>query len=303
MIGVAEIARWVWSFALICRSLVPRAHHLGRAGGRCAAGRLQQRRNLARHQRQGQPAGPAETHRRDGREGHGSAIADAGPAVQAGSRARGLEAGSLRPLCAAEDLSDLPLVGRPRTQGPRRRPPGAGRLLLDHAGADEPAVGLLPLVQHRLSQRLRPVARTHRLGADGAWRLLVARLLRDDRRADRGNLFAGPRIVLRRPEVVPVPGLSVPDDAGQHGEAPQQPEHAVLENDQGRLRSFRGDAAGAEGRFLREEIRVRCREGAGRQARSGVRGVGQMPGLCHSRRSRRRGAREAGAGRGRDRAG
>ena len=46
---------------------------------------------------------------------------------------------------------------------------------------------------------------------------------------------------------VPVAGLSVPDDAGEHGEAPQQPEHAVLENDQGRLRSFRGDAAGAEG--------------------------------------------------------
>ncbi len=26
-----------------------------------------------------------------------------------------------------EDLSDLPLVGRPRAQGARRRPPGAGR--------------------------------------------------------------------------------------------------------------------------------------------------------------------------------
>ena len=63
-------------------------------------------------------------------------------------------------------------------------------------------------------------------------------------------------------------------------QAPQQPEHAVLEDDQGRLRSFRGDAAGAEGRFLREEIRVRRRQGARRQARSGVRGLGQMPGLC-----------------------
>ena len=35
---------------------------------------------------------------------------------------------------AAEDLSDLPLVGRPRPQGPRGRPPGAGRLLYDLAG-------------------------------------------------------------------------------------------------------------------------------------------------------------------------
>ena len=57
-----------------------------------------------------------------------------------------------------------------------------------------PTFGLLSLLQHRLSQCLRPRARTHRLGADGAWRLLVARLLRHDRRADRGNLFAGPRI-------------------------------------------------------------------------------------------------------------
>ena len=169
-------------------------------------------------------------------------------------------------------------------EGPRRRPPGAGRLLLDHAGADEPAVGLLSLVQHRLSRT--PIDRAlGRTGsrADGAWRLLVARLLRDDRRADRGNLFAGARVLLRRPEGVPVPGLSVPDDAAEHGQAPQQSEHAVLEDDQGRLRSFRGDAAGAEGRFLREEIRVRRGEGAGCQARSGVRRLGQMPGLCDPR--------------------
>ena len=127
-------------------------------------------------------------------------FADPGPAVQAGGRARGLEAGSLRPLCAAEDLSDLPLVGRSRTQGPRRRPPGAGRLLFHFAGADESAVGLLPLLQHRLSQRLRPGAGPHRLAADGAWRLLLARLLRHDRRTDRRNLFAGARILLRRPD-------------------------------------------------------------------------------------------------------
>ena len=185
---------------MIYRSLVRALIDLGRARGRCAAGRLQQRRNLARHQRQGQPAGLAQAHRRDGRKGHGSAIADPDPAVQAGSRARGVEAGSLRPLRAAQDLSDLPLVGRPWTQGPRRRPPGAGGFLLDHAGADEPAIGLLSFVQYRLSQRLRPRAGTYRLGTDGAWRLLLARLLRHDRRADRGNLCAGPGILLRRPE-------------------------------------------------------------------------------------------------------
>ena len=35
------------------------------------------------------------------------------------------------------------------------------------------------------------------------------------------NLRARPRVVLRRPEIVPGPGLSVPDDADQHGQAPQ----------------------------------------------------------------------------------
>src|SRR3954449_11025019 len=187
-----------------------------------------------------------------------------------------MEAGSLRPLRAAQDLSDLPLVGRSRTQGPRGRPPGAGRLLYDLTGTDESAVGLLSLLQHRLSERVRQGAGTYRLAADGAWRLLLARLLRDDRRADRGNLFARPRVLLRRPEIVPAAGLSVQDDAGQHGEASQQPAHAVLENDQARLRSFRGYEAGAKGRLLRKEIRVRRRPGAQRHARAGVRRFGQM---------------------------
>src|SRR3954465_15941505 len=137
-----------------------------------------------------------------------------------------MEAGSLRPLRAAQDLSDLPLVGRSRTQGPRGRPPGAGRLLYDLAGTDESAVGLLSLLQHRLSERLRQGAGTYRLAADGAWRLLLARMLRDDRRADRGNLFAGPRILLRRPEIVPSVGLSVPDDTGIYTLSPHDALHA-----------------------------------------------------------------------------
>ena len=41
--------------------------------------------------------------------------------------------------------------------------------------------------------------------------------------------------VLRRPEIVPDPGLSVPDDAHQHGEAPQFAAHGVLENAQAGL--------------------------------------------------------------------
>ena len=43
------------------------------------------------------------------------------------------------------------------------------------------------VVQSRLPERLRPRQRTHRRVPDGARRLLVARLLRDDRRADRAR--------------------------------------------------------------------------------------------------------------------
>ena len=138
----------------------------------------------------------------DGRKGHGSAVADPGPAVQAGSRTRGLEAGSLRPLRAAEDLSDLPLVGRSRT---RRSAKATARRR--KASIRSSPAQMNPQSAYYLSfntgypERLRQGARPHRLAADGAWRLLVARLLRDDRRADRGNLFARPRILLRRPEV------------------------------------------------------------------------------------------------------
>ena len=47
-------------------------------------------------------------------------------------------------------------------------------------------------------ERLRQGARTHRRAPDGAWRLLVARLLRHDRRPDRRDLRARARILLRR---------------------------------------------------------------------------------------------------------
>ena len=60
-------------------------------------------------------------------------IADPGPCLQGRIRARSLEAGSHRPLRVAQDLSDLPLVGRTRAQDQGRRPPGARGLLQHHA--------------------------------------------------------------------------------------------------------------------------------------------------------------------------
>ena len=48
----------------------------------------------------------------------------------------------------------------------------------------------------------------HRRAPHGAWRLFVARLLRNVGRTDSGNLRHGTRVVLRRTEVVPGAGLS-----------------------------------------------------------------------------------------------
>ena len=89
----------------------------------------------------------------------------------------------------------------------------------------------------------RPRPRPHRRAAHGARRLLVARLLFDDRRADPGNLRARPRRLLRRPEVVPGAGLSVPDDAAEPRQASQQPEHRVLADAEEGQRPFRGQRA------------------------------------------------------------
>ena len=51
---------------------------------------------------------------------------------------RGLEADGERPLRAAQDLSDLPLVGPARPEDERRRPPGTRGLLHGHAGQMNP---------------------------------------------------------------------------------------------------------------------------------------------------------------------
>src|SRR6185437_8312126 len=118
-------------------------------------------------------------------EADAEGIADPGPHLQGRIRARSLEAGYHRPLRVAQSLSDLPLVRRPRPEGQRRRPSGTRGLLHDHARPDEPELQLLPRDQYRLPQRLRSRQRSPWRVSDDPWRLLVARLLRHDRRADR----------------------------------------------------------------------------------------------------------------------
>ena len=176
---------------------------------------------------------------------HAEGLAAPHPHLQGGIGARSLEAGYQRTLRAAQGLSDLPLVGRPRTEGQGRRSPGARGLLSDHARADESQFQLLSRHQYRLPQRLRPGQQSPRRVSDDPRRLLLARLLRHDRRGDRRNLFAGARVVSRRPEGSPAPGLSVSHDAGKLGPPPQQSESGLLADDQGRQRPFPGVASRA----------------------------------------------------------
>src|SRR5205085_4363956 len=151
---VGGLSRWVWSLSLYLSPSPSAACGLRLGWRRDGCGRLPPARNLGRQPPQGETTRAAEAGPGHDRKEHGPELAHSRAHLQAGSRARSLETGSRRPLCALEDLSDLPLVRRPRAEGARRRPPGAGRFLHHLAGADEPAVGLLSLLQHRLSQRL-----------------------------------------------------------------------------------------------------------------------------------------------------
>ena len=134
-------------------------------------------------------------------------------------------------------------------------------------------------------ERLRPRPRPHRRAPDGARRLLVARLLLDDRRADSGNLRARPRRLLRRPEVVPGAGLSVPDDAAELRQASQQSAHGVLEDAQAGQRPFRGHPPRAQGQRLREALRVRRRDADGPTRPLSFSAERQVPGLFRCRRT------------------
>jgi len=197
----------------------------------------------------------------------GPAIADAGPAVQAGSRTRSLEAGSLRPLRTAETYpicrwsGDL---GPKVREGDRQAPEGFYSISPGQMN---------PQSAYYLSFNTGyPNAFDKALGRSGSqlmvhWRLFVARLLRHDGRADRGNLSLGARILLRRPARVPTAGLSVQDDAAEHGQTSQQPEHAVLENDQGGYDHFEVTRQEPKVDFWREEICIRRRQAAGQPPR------------------------------------
>ena len=109
-------------------------------------------------------------------------------------------------------------------EGDRQAPEGFYNIT---PGADEPEVAVLSVVQHGLPERLRPLARPHRRAPDGAWRLLVARLLRHDRRADLRNLRArraNPSSAARRSfQVQAYPFRMTPQNMAKHRNNPNMP--------------------------------------------------------------------------------
>ena len=113
--------------------------------------------------------------------------------------ARSLETGHHRPFPDSQDLSDLSLVGRSWTEVLGGRRSDSGGVLQRYARADESSLQLLSRNQHRLPEQLRQGEHPRRQPGHDPWRLPVGRLLRNDRRTDRRNLFAGARHVPGRP--------------------------------------------------------------------------------------------------------
>src|SRR5262249_49154463 len=129
------------------------------------------------------------------------------------------ETGHHRPLPAPQDLSDLSVVGRSWAEVAGGRPSGSRGVLYNYAEVDEPQFQLLSCDQYGIPQQLRQSEQPRRQLAHDRRRLLVEWLLRHDRRTDKRGLFAGARLIPRRPAVFPGPGLSVPHDAGESGAA------------------------------------------------------------------------------------
>src|SRR4030095_13397178 len=133
--------------------------------------------------------------------------------------ARSLETGHHRPFPDPQDLSDLSVVGRSWAEVAGGRPSDSRGVLYSYARVDESQLQLLSCDQCRLPPHLRQSEQPRRQLAHDPRRLLVERLLCHDRRTDKRDLFAGARLIPRRPAVIPGPGLSVPLDAGESGAA------------------------------------------------------------------------------------
>jgi murein L,D-transpeptidase YafK len=100
----------------------------------------------------------------------------------------------------------------------------------------------------------------------------------------------------------PGPGLSVPPDAGEPGAASKQSEPGLLENAQGRQRSFRDDATRTQGGCVQPPLCIRCATAGEFAAPSRVQPRRKMSPLRRQSGNRAAGAGEKARGRARLRA-
>ena len=162
----------------------------------CVLGVLRQGRD-----RRAAPAAAAERHHDAARqEGHGrrrrrssSASSRKNRSSRSGSSATTAASTTSRPIPICNWSGEL---GPKDRHGDRQAPEGFYTITREQMN---PNSQVPSGVQPRLSQRLRPVAAAHRRVPDGPRQVQVGRLLRHDRRADRGDLRAGARGVHRRP--------------------------------------------------------------------------------------------------------
>ena len=104
----------------------------------------------------------------------------------------------------------------------------------------------------------------------GAWRLLLGRLLLDDRPSDLRDLRDPAHLLQQWPARHSDAVLSVQDDGGKSRQASPRPAYRLLEAAQERLGSFRDRLARADGRRLRTALCVRRRARGGHSLDGGA---------------------------------
>src|SRR6516225_4149220 len=163
-------------------------------GGSCRcldAGQVPWRRRQSVAE-QGNTGGVARTALAVSGKAHAEAFTDPCAHFQGRIGTRGLEAGHYRPFPDAQGLPNLSVVGRSWAKVARGRSSGSRGVLHDYVRVDESEFQLLSSNQHWLSQQLRQGERPRRHLSYDPRRLLVERLLCDDRRANGRDLLARP---------------------------------------------------------------------------------------------------------------
>ena len=199
--------------------------------------------------------------KRDRGQEHGQGIADPHPALQGRIRARSLEAGRTGRFAL---LKTYPIcrwsgeLGPKIKEGDRQAPEGFYKIT---PGADESELAIstcrstsaIPNAFDRAHGRTGAQLMVHGDCSSRGCYAMTDEQICGNLRARRASPSSA---ASKSFQVQAYPFRMTP---AEYRQASQQPEHGVLEDAQEGQRPFRGDAAGAEGRRLREALRVRRR--------------------------------------------